>query len=234
MNVDRLLYVFLLFLMYAFIGWVAEVILAYFTHKKFINRGFLIGPYCPIYGVGVLLIVWLLKRYMDSALALFVLAMVICMALEYMTSFIMEKLFNTRWWDYSDKRFNINGRICLETAIPFGVGGLIIMYLVNPFFEGLLNQLSDKVILVLGLSLLGIFLVDLIISLRVILRVNSVDVSKYKDNTEVINKKVREYLMKHSVLTRRLMQSFPNAKLEIRNIKDKIIKKIEKVNVKKH
>lgn len=234
MNVDRLLYVFLLFLMYAFIGWVAEVILAYFTHKKFINRGFLIGPYCPIYGVGVLLIVWLLKRYMDSALALFVLAMVICMALEYMTSFIMEKLFNTRWWDYSDKRFNINGRICLETAIPFGVGGLIIMYLVNPFFEGLLNQLSDKVILVLGLSLLGIFLVDLIISLRVILRVNSVDVSKYKDNTELINKKVREYLMKHSVLTRRLMQSFPNAKLKIRNIKDKIIKKIEKVNVKKH
>ena len=227
MDIYKLLYIFLMFLIYSFVGWVAEVILAYFTHKKFINRGFLIGPYCPIYGIGVLLIVWLLKRYMDSVLALFILAMVICMVLEYVTSYVMEKLFNTRWWDYSEMRFNINGRICLETAIPFGIGGLIIMYIVNPFFEGILNGLSDKMILILGIGLFGIFLVDLIISLRVILKVNNVDISKYKDNTELVNKKVREYLMKHSVLTRRLMESFPNAKLKIKKIKDKITKHIK-------
>lgn len=228
MDIYKYLYLFLLFLMYSFIGWLAEVILAYYVHKKFVNRGFLIGPYCPIYGVGVLLIVQLLKKYTDSALALFVLAMVICMVLEYATSYIMEKLFNTRWWDYSDKKFNINGRICLETAIPFGVGGLIIMYLINPFFEGILNTLSNKVILVLGIILLILFLVDLIISLNVILRINSVDVSKYKDNTELVNKKVREYLMKHSVLTRRLMESFPNARLRIKKIKDKIARSVKK------
>jgi len=225
---EKFLYIFLLFLMYAIIGWIAEVILAFYTHKKFINRGFLIGPYCPIYGVGVLLITWLLKRYTDSALVLFVLAMVICMVLEYLTSFVMEKLFNTRWWDYSDKRFNINGRICLETAIPFGIGGLIIMYVINPFFEGILNTFSDKAILILGISLLVVFLTDLFISLKVILRINSVDVSKYKDNTELVNKKVREYLMKYSVLTRRLMESFPNAKLKIKEIKDKITESVKK------
>jgi len=228
MGIDKYLYLFLLFLMYSILGWIAEVILAYFTHKKFVNRGFLIGPYCPIYGVGVLLIVWLLKRYTDSALTLFILAMVICMILEYITSYIMEKLFNTRWWDYSNMKFNINGRVCLETAIPFGIGGLIIMYLINPFFEGILDMLSSKLILILGIILLILFLVDLIVSLRVILRINSVDVSKYKDNTELVNKKVREYLMKHSVLTRRLMESFPNAKLKIKRIKDKIKENVKR------
>ena len=223
---DKYLHLFLLFLMYSILGWIAEVILAFYTHKKFINRGFLIGPYCPIYGVGVLLIIWLLKRYTDSALALFVLAMFICMVLEYLTSFIMEKLFNTRWWDYSDKRFNINGRICLETAIPFGIGGLIIMYLVNPFFEGILNMIPSKALFILGITLLTIFLIDLGISLRVILHINSVDVSKYKDNTELINQKVKEYLMKHSILTRRLIESFPNAKLKIKRIKEKIKKSV--------
>ena len=225
---DKYLYIFLLFLMYSIMGWLAEVTLAFYMHKKFINRGFWIGPYCPIYGVGVLLIIWLLKKYTDSALALFVLAMVICMVLEYLTSFIMEKLFNTRWWDYSDKRFNINGRICLETAIPFGIGGLIIMYLVNPFFEGILNLIPSKVLYVLGITLLIIFLTDLGISLRVILHINSVDVSKYKDNTELINQKVKEYLMKHSILTRRLIESFPNAKLRIKRIKDKIKKSVKR------
>ena len=214
--------------MYSILGWIAEVTLAFYMHKKFINRGFLIGPYCPIYGVGVLLIVWLLKKYTDSALALFVLAMFICMVLEYLTSFIMEKLFNTRWWDYSDKRFNINGRICLETAIPFGIGGLIIMYLVNPFFEGILNMIPSKILFILGITLLTIFLIDLGISLKVILHINSVDVSKYKDNTELINKKVKEYLMKHSILTRRLIESFPNAKLRIKRIKDKIKKSVKR------
>ena len=217
--------------MYSIVGWIAEVILAFIQHKKFINRGFLIGPYCPIYGVGVLLIIWLLKRYTDSALALFVLAMVICMTLEYFTSFIMEKLFNTRWWDYSKQKFNINGRICLETAIPFGIGGLIIMYLINPLFESVLNMLSNKLLLIIGIILLMLFLIDLVISLKVILRINSVDVSKYKDNTELVNKKVKEYLMKHSVFTRRLIESFPNAKLRIKTIKEKIKKSVKKNKV---
>ena len=137
-------YYFLLFIIYAVIGWVCEVILSLFEHKRFINRGFLIGPYCPIYGVGVLLIITLLKNYMDSLLVLFVLAMVLCMVLEYVTSYLMEKIFNARWWDYSDEKFNINGRICLETAVPFGVGGLLIMYIVNPFVVSILDKFSDS------------------------------------------------------------------------------------------
>ena len=135
----KICYIFLLFIIYSFLGWIVEVIANLIENKKFINRGFLIGPYCPIYGVGLLIIINFLKSYVNSYIIVFVMSMFICMTLEYLTSYVMEKLFNGRWWDYSDKKFNINGRVCLETTIPFGLGGMAIMYIVNPFLDKILN-----------------------------------------------------------------------------------------------
>lgn len=88
-----------------------EVVCKLIQFRRFINRGFLIGPYCPIYGFGSVLIGLLLSRYAGEPLVVFILAMVVCGTLEYVTSYLMEKLFHARWWDYSDKRFNLNGRI---------------------------------------------------------------------------------------------------------------------------
>ena len=124
---------FLLFVIYSVIGWIMEVIYTLVIDKKFTNRGFLVGPYCPIYGVGAVLIIILLSGYKERPIGLFVLAIVICSILEYFTSYIMEKLFKARWWDYSNRKFNINGRICLETMVPFGVIACLIVYIVNPF-----------------------------------------------------------------------------------------------------
>ena len=93
---------FLVFIFYSFLGWLMEVILTYSSDKKFVNRGFLIGPYCPIYGWGVLLIMFILKRYLDRPIGLFCMAVIICSVLEYLTSYLMEKLFKARWWDYSN------------------------------------------------------------------------------------------------------------------------------------
>ena len=218
---EKICYIFLLFLMYSFIGWIIEMIDIYIEERKIINRGFCVGPYCPIYGIGVLLIVNFLKDYTDSWLVLFVMSMFICMVLEYFTSFVMEKLFKARWWDYSNKKFNLNGRICLETTIPFGLGGLIVMYIVNPFLEGILNLLSSKAIIILGIGLMVLFVSDLVISFIAILKVRNVRFDKIKDSTEEMNMKVREYLMKHSFLTRRLMQSFPNLKFKIEKFKNR-------------
>ena len=226
-------YLFILFLMYAFLGWVMEVINAYIQHKRFINRGFLIGPYCPIYGIGMLLIINLLKNYMESYVVLFILAMVICMAVEYLTSLVMEWLFNARWWDYSNRKFNINGRICLETAIPFGLGGMLIMYVVNPFLTGILDKGSEKLIVILGIILMVIFFTDLVVSFFVILKFRKVGVENFKDDTEEMNKKVRDYFMSHSYLTKRIVESFPSAKLRVEKFKklyEKSKKKIMKTN----
>ena len=207
-------YIFLLFIIYSFLGWVVEVLDSFYNLKKFVNRGFLIGPYCPIYGVGLLIIIHFLKNYTDSYLVVFVMSMFICMILEYFTSYIMEKLFNARWWDYSDKKFNINGRICLETTIPFGLGGMAIMYIVNPLLEKVLKVLSNKVLIIISIILFIIFLVDLIISLIVILRVKDISIKKIKDNTEEINKRVINYLIKKSALNKRLIMSFPRLRLK--------------------
>lgn len=206
---------FLAFMLYSFLGWCMEVILGLIENKKFVNRGFLIGPYCPIYGYGMLLIVFLLKNYTDSPLVLFILAMVICMVLEYLTSYFMELIFKARWWDYSNKKFNINGRICLETAIPFGVGGSVIMYLVHPFVMSIVGKFSKTVILILGILLLVIYIVDNIISLNTMFKFKGIQFKSYRDNTEEITLKVREQLMKHSILTKRLINAFPNLKMKI-------------------
>ena len=102
---------FLLFISYSVIGWIMETILKTIEYKKFVNRGFLIGPYCPIYGCGALLMTFLLQGYAEDPIVLFVFNIIICSILEYSTSYIMEKIFKARWWDYSYTKYNINGRI---------------------------------------------------------------------------------------------------------------------------
>ena len=228
----NIFYTFLLFIIYSFIGWVVDVCDVLIVDKKLVNRGFLIGPICPIYGVGVLLMIRLLTRFIDTPLALFILAIAIFMTLEYFTSYIMEKLFNARWWDYSNYKYNLNGRICLETTIPFGIGGMIVMYIVNPFITSLLDKVSSNTIIIIGIILLVIFVIDLIVSFSVITKIKNVFSSKYKDDTEEVNNRVKQYLIKLSPLTKRLMESFPNLRIKIKNIKNKIEKTVNK-NIRK-
>ena len=105
--------IFLLFLMYSFVGWSLEVIGKLLEKGKFVNRGFLVGPYCPIYGVGSILMIILLNRYINDPPTLFIMSILLFSVLEYSTSYFMEKIFKIRWWDYTRRKFNINGRICL-------------------------------------------------------------------------------------------------------------------------
>ena len=222
MTVYIFLKYFLAFILYSFIGWCIEVILGLFQHKKFIDRGFLLGPYCPIYGFGMLLIVFLLKNYMNNILVLFILSIVICLALEYITSYLMEFIFKARWWDYSDKKYNINGRVCLEYALFFGLGGTIIMYIVHPFIMSILGKLTSISLLLIGSIVM--FIIDNIISIEAISKINKFEFKKYRDSTEDITKMVREYLMNQTFLTKRIIKAFPNARMRLEKI-GKLLKK---------
>ena len=104
-------YYFLLFMTYSILGWILEVSCKLVEKKKFVNRGFLIGPYCPIYGWGALIMTLLLNNYLNNIFTLFIMNILICSVLEYFTSYILEVIFKARWWDYSNKKFNINGPI---------------------------------------------------------------------------------------------------------------------------
>ena len=119
-------YCFLIFLIISFLGWVMEVIDILVETNKLINRGFLIGPYCPIYGLASLCMIFLLKPFSNNLFFLFLMAILICSVFEYFVSFLMEKLFRARWWDYSDRFFNLNGRICLRNSIIFGVLAIVL------------------------------------------------------------------------------------------------------------
>lgn len=222
----------LLFYSYAFIGWVIEVIVSLFKLHKFINRGFLIGPLCPIYGVGGVLITLLLNKYSNDPLVLFMMAIILCAVLEYITSYIMEKVFKNRWWDYSEYKFNINGRICLECAIPFGIAGIIMFYGINPILINIFNHFNTLALEIISVSLLIITLVDIIVSFNVIISLKNISNSIRCDSTEVITKKVKEALNSKTILHKRLISSFPDMKVfnKIYILKNRINKDKIKLN----
>ena len=219
---------FLLFMLYSFIGWCMEVTGKLIQYKRFINRGFLVGPYCPIYGTGAILITFLLNRYTNDPFVLFIMAILVCGTLEYLTSYFMEKIYHARWWDYSQRKFNINGRVCLNTIIPFGLLGLFIMYVSNPFLIKNIESFTRSVVkwTILGIILV-IYLIDNIISGKVITSLSSTTkkVGKELDNTEEITKKVKEILMNKSILHRRFLNAYPR----IQAVKVKIKEKREKI-----
>lgn len=205
---------FMLFFAYSFLGWLMEVIWTLIIDKKIVNRGFLIGPYCPIYGFGCLLLSSLLSRYKSNVILLFIMSIVICSILEYFTSFLMEKLFNARWWDYSKYKFNLNGRICAETMIPFGVLGVLVIYYLNPFLIKNINTNS-----IIFMIMVVLFIVDFFVSFGIITNLRSTISVVAKDSTEEITRRVMEVIRNKSFLHRRLINAFPSFKSSIDKIK---------------
>lgn len=213
MNYD-LRILFLLFIMYSFLGWSIEIIETLIKKKKFINRGFLIGPYCPIYGIGGVTMVLLLSRYIDDAFIVFVMCILLFSILEYSTSYIMEKLFKTRWWDYSQFKFNINGRICLETMIPFGLIGVFVMYILNPMLFHIFNSLPNILLTIFTIIIGALFIIDVLVSINVITNLKITAKKIKQDNTEEITAKVREALLNKTYIKRRLVKAFPKLKIK--------------------
>ena len=177
---------FLLFIIYSVTGWIIEVIATYPDTKCFVNRGFLIGPYCPIYGNCAIAMILLLHNVTNPIL-LFILSIIICSAGEYVTSYVMEKLFHARWWDYTKNKFNINGRICLTNSLAFGVLGFLLIKFVNPFVVGLITKLSSTMMNILFYTILILFLIDNVISFKVIFKIKNMSVKYvHLDNTKEI------------------------------------------------
>ena len=204
---------FLLFIIYSIIGWTLEVISSFFQKRRFVNRGFLIGPYCPIYGFGGIFLLIFLEKYIHDPLILFFMSIFIFSVLEYFTSYLMEKMFKTRWWDYKKFKFNINGRICLEMMAVFGALGLFAMYFVNPFIIGILNSMNENLKLILSIVIFILFLIDTITSYKIISNFKKIVKFSLKDNTEEITKIVKEVLLNKTLFYRRLVDAFPFFKL---------------------
>lgn len=229
---NKFCFYFMLFIIYSFIGWSIEVVGKLIEKHKFINRGFLVGPICPIYGWGCIAIILLLSKYKSSPIVLFLMAIIICSILEYFTSYFMEKLFHVRWWDYTRRKYNINGRICAETMIPFGLLGCLVVYIVNPIFAGLLNKIPVNIVNILAIIIFTLYIIDNVVSLSVMFGFKGTLKTVEKDGTEEITKKVREVLLKRNFLYKRLVNAFPNItskKERLELLESKISTEIEKL-----
>lgn len=155
-----------LFIIYSFMGWVYETIFCTIKGGKWENRGFLYGPVCPIYGTGAIAISTIMELTLESQIELiwwqiFLISVVGSAVLEYVTSWALEKLFHAIWWDYSNLPLNLHGRISLFTSLEFGLGGLLIVYIIAPYTVNCVDFIPPLIMELLALCFVFLFAVDL-------------------------------------------------------------------------
>ena len=154
------------FFIYSFIGWIWEsVFCGLFFERRLLNRGFFYGPCIPIYGFGALMDILVLS-WISHPILLFLLGGILCCLMEYLTSVILEKLFHARWWDYSNMKNQIQGRVCLAGFIAFGLGCVLVNQYVSPLLISLIRQFDPVITLSASIVLLLLFFIDVIITLR--------------------------------------------------------------------
>lgn len=211
LEVCRFVVVFFLF---AVAGWCMEVTLKFIQFHRFINRGFLIGPYCPIYGWGAVIVtlsVGGLFGQEGSYAEVFLAGLVICGALEYFTSWYMEKMFHARWWDYSQKPMNLHGRIWMGNLLLFGAGSVIIVKWVDPVLFGWLDRWSALALEITAACIILLMIADNIVSHVLMGSVKKAIDGQTGDSTEEISTKVRQLLTEKGALLRRIRDAYPNA-----------------------
>ena len=153
--------VVLLFFIYSFVGWLWETVYCSIKAKHFVYRGFLVGPITPIYGFGILGVLYFIEPFQSNLVLLYVLSTVLVTILEYLTSFGLEKLFHATWWDYHDVPLNINGRVALPVSLFWGVGCVLIVKVIHPHILILERFLAEHFSFYLPVLLIGLIMMDL-------------------------------------------------------------------------
>ena len=209
---------------FSILGWIMEVTLKYIQYHRFIDRGFLIGPYCPIYGfgvVGVTILVGGLIGWKGTILETFMAGFVICGFLEYMTSFYMEKMFHARWWDYSTKPMNLNGRIWIGNLILFGIASVVIVRFIAPHYFEFIDRIDPVILSVLAWIILIFMSADYVLS-HILMNIVKKEIDNTAgDNTEEISLRMHELLKNRSLLQRRIYQAYPDFKAIPQDLKER-------------
>ena len=222
----------ILFFIYSVAGWCMEVALKYRQFHRFINRGFLIGPYCPIYGSGAVVITVFIGGTVgpDGGYAeTFLTAFVVCGVLEYFVSWYMEKLFHARWWDYTGKPMNIHGRIWIGNLILFGLGGILIVKWADPILFRMLDRWPLRLIYTAAVLNVLLMISDYVASHVLFNMVRQEIDGVDADNSEEVSLRVRALLRSKSALLRRIGDSYPNLKVSPEVVLANLKKRQEKL-----
>lgn len=220
-----------LFFCYSVAGWCMEVILKYIQFHRFINRGFLIGPYCPIYGSGAVVVTVLVGGLIGNAsyIVTFLASFVLCGVLEYFVSWYMEKMFHARWWDYSQKPMNLHGRIWIGNLVLFGIGGVAIVKLIDPVLMKWIHAIPQWILYTLSGAIVMLMIWDNIVSHIAFNLVKKEIDGVEADNSEEVSTKVRQLLREDPVLLRRIGEAYPNLEINSKKFAEKLKAQAEAV-----
>ena len=210
---QQICYLVLLFFVFSVLGWCMEVFLKYIQYHHFINRGFLIGPYCPIYGSGIVFItvmVSILSGMESSVGTTFSISFIGCGILEYAVSYYLEKKFHARWWDYSTKPMNLHGRIWIGNLFLFGIGGTLVIDVINPIMYSLFDRIPERSLYALSSLIVFVMSADYLTSHFVMKFVKSSVENSEADNTESISKEIKLLMSNKSILYRRIADAYPD------------------------
>ena len=177
------------FIIYSFLGWVMESIFRSICERKIINTGFLRGPFCPIYGIGATIMFLFLEEFANKPLLLFFISIVILTVWEYVVGIFLEKVFNTKYWDYSNHKINFQGRICLTNSICWGILGVLFVEYIHPFVQETISRIDTNLLNYIMAIFFVIFVADTIAS---VIHVKNIKATlEYIEN---INKEIKEKL----------------------------------------
>ncbi len=214
---------FFIFLFYSFLGWICETTFCSIAARKFINRGFLSGPFCPIYGFGAMIILLLFSNLRNHIFLLFICSIIGTSALEYLTSFLLEKIFHLSLWDYSERKWNLHGRICFRNSLLFGIMSVLMVQVIHPYIMSWLTALPTLV-LILAFSFLTIYFIsDTAMTVLALVEISraagerqmeleglSALRGQYFENAQ--KERRRKKLLRRQRLYRRLAKAFPHMK----------------------
>ena len=192
----KLFEILLYFIIYSFLGWIMESTFRTIKEKKIINTGFLKGPFCPIYGFGAIIMFLFLDQFENKPILLFFIAMIILTIWEYIVGVLLEKIFKTKYWDYSDHKFNFQGRICLTNSIYWGLLGVVFVKYIHPFIQGIISKVDIQILYYISSIITVVFLVDMIAS---IIKVKNISITLEK--IEELNKEIKEKLKEIKMLS---------------------------------
>lgn len=177
------------FIIYSFLGWIMESVFRSICEKKIINTGFLRGPFCPIYGIGAIIMFIFLDSLEDNIIELFFVAVMLLTIWEYLVGVLLEKLFKTKYWDYSNHKFNFQGRICLTNSIYWGILGVIFVKYIHPFVQNVINRIDENLLKYVVSILSIVLLIDMITTIIKVKNIKST-----LEKIEELNKEIKEKL----------------------------------------
>ncbi len=215
MSIIEIYYLLWLFIIYSVMGWITEVAYSAVKKGKLINRGFLNGAWCPIYGAGAVAVIFFLSPIRDNIILLFILSLLETSFIEFVTGFTLEKIYKCRWWDYSDRRFNLWGYICLRFSLIWGLVGAIFVKVINPIVIVLLSIIPLWLGVPLLWALTAAFIVDTAASVmaarHLVSRIDELDkiakeIHKISDDlSKIVYKDAMELSKKHEELNLRIV-----------------------------